>query len=119
MEKFEKNDYFLKMDLMDFYNVTWKNLDIQLIIYGERFDRNGRTVTELLLLIREETFAVRIIDLVRRRRRMIVENQLLKDLKPDERGEFFNKIQLVRQLGDICTLHFLDKRFNCQTKSLE
>lgn len=43
----------------------------------------------------------------------------MKDLKPDERGEFFNKIQLVRQLGDICTLHFLDKRFNCQTKSLE
>lgn len=60
---------------------------IQLIIYDERFDRNGRTVTELLLLTREETFAVRIIDLVRHRRRMIVENQLLKDLKPDERPE--------------------------------
>lgn len=69
--------------------MTWKKSRylIQLIIYGERFDRNGRTVTELLLLTREETFAVRIIDLVRHRRRMIVENQLLKDLKPDERPE--------------------------------
>lgn len=39
----------------------------------------------------------------------------MKDLKLDEREEFFNKIQLVRQLEDI----FLDKCFNCQTKSLK
>lgn len=74
MEKFEKN-YFLKLDLInhDSKKSRYSRL-IQLIIYGGRFDRNGKTVTELLLLTREETFAVRIIDLVRHRRRMIVEN---------------------------------------------